>query len=152
MMLKVPPTMREWKKDSVQSTSMITPTESHITLHKSVCSQPKDNDEIIVLKFQNVTTNNEISVSIESPLTMTSTLAAVMDIGGVNDEFGLLNYNLDKDLTTPVSMDQDDKNNKFRILKQNELYYTFRCDKLVIMTVSSLVRMKNVHDNYLIEL
>ena len=131
---------------------MITPTESHSTLHKNVCSQPKDNDEIIVLTFHNVKTNEEISVSIELPLTMASTLAAVMDIGGVNDEFGLLNCNIDKDLTTPVSMDQDVKNNKFRILKQNESYYTFRCDKLAIMTVSSLVRMKNVHDDYLIEL
>ena len=107
-------------------------------------------EEIYVLTFQNVKNEEEISVCIEPPLSMLSTIAAVMDVGGVNKEFGLSNLNIDTNLTTPMSTASDIEANKFRVLKQNETYFTFHCDKLQIMTVSCLVRMKKVHDDYLI--
>ena len=108
------------------------------------------NDEVIVLTFQNVENNKEISVCIESPLSMASTIASVMDLGGVNKDFGLSNFNTDENLSTPMSSASAVETLKFRVLKQNESFYTFCCDKLPIMTVSTLVRMKNIHDDYLI--
>ena len=148
-MLKVPPTLREWKKESNNLMTIITPTEACPKL-KQRCVTNVQYDEVIVLTFQNVENNKEISVCIESPLSMASTIASVMDLGGVNKDFGLSNFNTDENLSTPMSSASAVETLKFRVLKQNESFYTFCCDKLPIMTVSTLVRMKNIHDDYLI--
>ena len=149
-MLKVPRTIREWRKHAANLLSVVTPTEFHPILQKVQSVAEVKHKEIYVLKFQNVKNEEEISVCIEPPLSMLSTIVTVMGLGGVNNEFGLSNLNIDTNLTTLISTSSDIETNKFRVLKQNETHFTFHCEKLTSMTVSCLVRMKKVHDDYLI--
>ena len=124
---------------------MITPV--NVQNNSSHVAQTNNVDEIVILSFQNECDGNEISVAIEAPLSINSTIAAVMEEGGVYNEFGNHYNNV---MTTPTGLNSNSTCAKFRIKKQNGLFYTFPCDKLQLMTVGSVIRYKNIDDDYLI--
>ena len=153
MMLKVPPTMREWRKDCTQSTTIITPTPTAAAycnpqVSTVISDKPVDEDEIIVFSFQKKDTSEDVSVMIEPPLSSVSTLADVMQEGGIFKEFDI-DSTADDLMSTP-SAKTSDSTTKFRIKKKNGSFYTFVWEKIKFMTVGSIVRIKNVHDDYLI--
>ena len=154
-MLKVPPKLRDWRKSNT--------TTNTITLHqppphKTTIVSPHLQDtttavvseeEIDVVTFEH--DGNAVSVMVEDDLSHISTLEAVMKEGDVVDEFGLDGIILveGEQLNTPacnvINVDY-----KFNIKRSNNSYVTFRWNKIRNMAASSLMRIKNIHEDNLI--
>ena len=104
--------------------------------------------KLLYFLFKKRDTSEDVSVMIEPPLSSVSTLADVMQEGGIFEEFDI-DSTADDLMSTP-SAKTSDSTTKFRIKKKNGSFYTFVWEKIKFMTVGSIVRIKNVHDDYLI--
>ena len=96
-----------------------------------------NDDEIQVINFNAESDeSNVMSVIIDNPLTMESSLKAVLDEGYINDE-------LDVDFDT-------DKIKKVNTKRNNCSDVAIRIDKLQSMAAKKLLKIKSMHAEYLI--
>ena len=81
-----------------------------------------------------------------------STLEAVMKEGDVVSEFELDNIELGEGelLNTPTNNNNITVDYKFCIKRNNGSFITFRWNKIRHMTVGSMIRIKNIHEDNLI--
>ena len=174
-MVKVPPTLREWKQSQQQNQhhsnfdavrSALRPDQlplerRHQFISPAYASHSSGHnhggrvDEIVALTFK--IDEEEVSVMIEDPLSSDSTMELVMKDGDVFEEFGLASATMDDDsLDSPVQSLGRPRVKylqlcKFLIKRQGEeSYLTLKWDKFKRMTVMSFTRIKNIHDDYLI--
>lgn len=112
-MLKVPPTLQEWKKTS--HFNMITP--HHQLNQQQTTSQPMapPKNEIIVLTFQ-YQSDNELSVTIDGTLTVNLTLAEVMKLGLVCDEFNMTGISAGTSLLQTQTPERATSNENYKFL------------------------------------
>ena len=158
MMLKVPPNLREWKKNYTSITSMSDPFCAALHSHhnnnhqlQSIQIHTTDINEITVVTFQNEANSDEISVMIEPPLTVTSNIASVMKEGNVYNKFDMMNYEIgDELLITPSEDGASIQSFKVLIKRKNGSYYTFTWEKVRYMAVNTFIKIRNIHDDYLI--
>ena len=155
-MLKIPPSLRDWKRSQQSAQITPLPTSSSTILPSqlpSTVTMAEGVDEIIVITFVNGRDDSEISVMIEGELNNSSTLEAVMKDGDIGNEFGLENIVLGEgeQMTTPTSHDVC-TNYKFCIKRNNSTFISFRWNKFRYMTVGSMLRIKNIHDDYVIDI
>ena len=109
-------------------------------------------NEITVLTFEHQRDGNELSVTIDGSLTMNSSLAEVMKVGLICEEFNLVGLSVGNSLLQTPTPERVTMNNnyKFLIKKKNNTYYTFRWERVCNMTVGSLVRLQNTNEDYVI--
>ena len=119
---------------------------------RRIVSKVVDNEEIIVISFQHAVDGNEISVMVGDGLSNISTLEAVMKEGDVVSEFDLDNIELGEGelLNTPTNNNNITVDYKFCIKRNNGSFITFRWNKIRHMTVGSMIRIKNIHEDNLI--
>jgi len=97
---------------------------------------------------------DEVTVIINGSITMTSTMEEVMVEGEVNKEFRFITDHVDSDgLRSPVSDSTFDLAScYFGILRADKTFMTFTWNQFKGVTVETLVRLKNVHENYFIQI
>ena len=151
-MMKLPPTLRDWKKSQNQGCDYLNPVMQMHGLRPAqmpFLTKPSndlsldtrtavDDDDIIVIKFiREDNPMDDVSVYIDTPLSKQSTFAEVIEEGDVCEELDIALFNDDKIKAAIKRKDCSD--------------FTIRFGKLKKMKVNTFIKTKNLHDDCVIE-
>ena len=150
-MMKLPPTLRDWKKSQNQDCDYLNPMMQMHGLQPAqmpFLSKPSndqflntrmaiDDDDIIVIKFiREGRPTDDVAVYIDSPLSKQSTIAEVIEEGDVCEELDIALAN--------------DKI-KAAIKRKDCSNFTIQFGKLKKMKVNTFIKTKKLHDDCVIE-
>ena len=128
-----PPDIDEWKKGNESNIFL----DNNHTSSMLNLSNQRNRPTIVGLVFKCYKEDkNEFSVLIRGDLTMNSTMLDVMDGSNVMGDLGIA----------------DIESSKFLVKKQSGSYLTMKYGQFYNMTVDELLRISNIHQDYVIEI